>query len=640
MSWVTIVHLVIYNLMQRQNFESSKIKDRDHKYFRWKEDVCSLIDDYWDYLAPDKQKSITWHNTVASVLSTHSTIFQSGLEKFHQSAWWTLHSEEPPVKDTKTKTTAVKPNLKRPLKRSRNESTLDNSSDKEKRQRITRARTKETPTRHIKTAQASDETKSHETSYPSTEIDKDHDEDLLELSSLSDLSSESELFSADESEEVHASEKEALMKATRSEITDNEELKEDTTKELPGLSAESVAAESVKHSKDPENGLVRDNLFEESNIPVEHTQTTEKSVTPGEPLPELDDSTNELKKHIIGEKSAEKRDGGAAHVQKASVLPSILSQHLEWTLLQKLENSTRKMPTVAMRFKRKLAVRRLKRNLGIKLFDLDNQVGLLLRTTQDMEAMSKSSTIKPAANQQEDTADQHMPTIPLAVDPVTFTPYKSSFASRLYGRPWRSNTMTRSEPWLSTWNGRKLRPYIRRDFENKPVRMRLLQQIRERRQSEETNEPLEEESIDYVYFQREHLTQVNDLLCRCFWDGIDVSESLMYPEFSVLALYKRQVIGCAFMTPEAYITYFAVLAGWEGAGIGQSKVFLWDCLLKDLQTAISKDITLHVSANNNAMILYQKFGFKPEEFIVNFYDKYLPSDSTFSKNAFFLRLRR
>lgn len=85
------------------------------------------------------------------------------------------------------------------------------------------------------------------------------------------------------------------------------------------------------------------------------------------------------------------------------------------------------------------------------------------------------------------------------------------------------------------------------------------------------------------------------------------------------------------------------------------------------QTAISKDITLHVSANNNAMvkilsnahvicitksclsflcfslrtqILYQKFGFKPEEFIVNFYDKYYPADSVYSKNAFFLRLRR
>lgn len=40
------------------------------------------------------------------------------------------------------------------------------------------------------------------------------------------------------------------------------------------------------------------------------------------------------------------------------------------------------------------------------------------------------------------------------------------------------------------------------------------------------------------------------------------------------------------------------------------------------------------------MILYQKFGFKPEEFIADFYDKYYPDDSVECKHAFLLRLRR
>lgn len=53
-----------------------------------------------------------------------------------------------------------------------------------------------------------------------------------------------------------------------------------------------------------------------------------------------------------------------------------------------------------------------------------------------------------------------------------------------------------------------------------------------------------------------------------------------------------------------------------------------------------KDITLHVSATNSAMILYQKFGFKPEEFLLDFYNKYMPEDSKECKHAFFLRLRR
>jgi len=54
---------------------------------------------------------------------------------------------------------------------------------------------------------------------------------------------------------------------------------------------------------------------------------------------------------------------------------------------------------------------------------------------------------------------------------------------------------------------------------------------------------------------------------------------------------------------------------------------------------MTRDITLHVSVNNPAMILYQKFGFKIEEFVQNFYENYIPADSEMSKHAFFIRLR-
>lgn len=55
---------------------------------------------------------------------------------------------------------------------------------------------------------------------------------------------------------------------------------------------------------------------------------------------------------------------------------------------------------------------------------------------------------------------------------------------------------------------------------------------------------------------------------------------------------------------------------------------------------MGKDVTLHVSASNPAMVLYQKFAFKQEELCLNFYDKYFPVDSKDCKHAFFLRLRR
>jgi hypothetical protein len=71
----------------------------------------------------------------------------------------------------------------------------------------------------------------------------------------------------------------------------------------------------------------------------------------------------------------------------------------------------------------------------------------------------------------------------------------------------------------------------------------------------------------------------------------------------------------------------------------------------------NRDITLHVSADNPAMVkflrilraitltcriyqlLYNRFGFKSEEFIVGFYDAYLDPESRASKNAVRLRLR-
>ncbi|KAI8330331.1 hypothetical protein BC941DRAFT_440878 [Chlamydoabsidia padenii] len=321
-----------------------------------------------------------------------------------------------------------------------------------------------------------------------------------------------------------------------------------------------------------------------------------------------------------------------------------MSQQEEWQIYQTLDHVEDTLSPLAARFKRKLALRRLKRNMNLKLSDIDQSVTQHLRSTKsNMEPMIKTTPTTPTSSSAAAIEQYQASSTEIkAIRNLTSTPYHHSFASRLHGRS--TISLTNDECWLSAWNGRKLRPYIRRDYENKPVRLRLLKEIkaaqgRPRKQvapsSSSSSSVLDmATSIDYVYFQREHLEQANQLLARCFWDGVDVSESLQFPEFSVIALYKRCVIGCAFMTPEAYITYFAVMAGWERAGIGQFMLYHL------FQTAISKDITLHVSANNNAMILYQKFGFKPEEFIVNFYDKYLPAESSFSKNAFFLRLRR
>ncbi|ETW79288.1 hypothetical protein HETIRDRAFT_323861 [Heterobasidion irregulare TC 32-1] len=145
-------------------------------------------------------------------------------------------------------------------------------------------------------------------------------------------------------------------------------------------------------------------------------------------------------------------------------------------------------------------------------------------------------------------------------------------------------------------------------------------------------------AIVYVTLRAEHLPQVHDLLHRMFWMGIDVTDSLQYDpsRATIIAIYKRLVVGCAFLSSpqETYITYLAVRAGWENAQIATS--MLYHLITRNPH----KDLTLHVSANSPAMLLYNRFGFKAEEFIVGFYEDYLDPQSRASKNAFRLRLRR
>jgi ribosomal protein S18 acetylase RimI-like enzyme len=145
-----------------------------------------------------------------------------------------------------------------------------------------------------------------------------------------------------------------------------------------------------------------------------------------------------------------------------------------------------------------------------------------------------------------------------------------------------------------------------------------------------------------MHVRKEHIPQINRLLRKFFWPSIDMTDALDTPDFGLVVLYKKLVIGCAFMTPDGYITYFLIHPEWAGDGLGSRLLFL---LIKGAPPHV--DLTLHVSVTNPALLLYQKFGFKPEEYIVNFYDKYYRQDEQtvgqqelYSKNAFFIRLRR
>ena len=69
-----------------------------------------------------------------------------------------------------------------------------------------------------------------------------------------------------------------------------------------------------------------------------------------------------------------------------------------------------------------------------------------------------------------------------------------------------------------------LKPYIRRDFETEPLKLKLLREIltktKDRREAGETEESIRH-SIDYMYVRPHHIPSVNQLAREFFWPGID-----------------------------------------------------------------------------------------------------------------------
>ncbi|EDV23016.1 uncharacterized protein TRIADDRAFT_28067, partial [Trichoplax adhaerens] len=138
------------------------------------------------------------------------------------------------------------------------------------------------------------------------------------------------------------------------------------------------------------------------------------------------------------------------------------------------------------------------------------------------------------------------------------------FLQYLVGSNYESSTHSICSPYTA----RVLKPFIWRDYSSTPLKLQLLQEITSyHHKSIFTPAP-----IDYCYVRPHHIPIVNSLCREFFWPGIDLSECLEYPDFSVVALYRRLIVGFAFMTPdvkyhEAYVSFIFVHPDWRRAGI-------------------------------------------------------------------------
>jgi len=328
----------------------------------------------------------------------------------------------------------------------------------------------------------------------------------------------------------------------------------------------------------------------------------------------------------------------------------ILLQHLHKFPLA-LESSSK-----AKRLARKLSIRALKQSKGKELFDLDKVVlkameerlhshdaakphidpeEAAISERQHIAAYARSLVLERLSSAKQSILSSALPTS------------NSKFIDYLQGQSYSI------KPILSPFTSRVLKPFIWKDYGCVPTRVKLHEELMKYHQQKLLEQQQKglihsttdmdfnyfKQPIEYCYLQEHHVPVVNYLIQEHFWPGVDVTECTQYPDFTVVALYGHLIVGCGFLTPdvkpcEAYISFLFVHPDFQRAGIATFMLYHL------IQTCMGKDVTLHCSVDNPAVLLYQKFGFKVEEFCLDFYSKYYPVKHHLSKHAFFMRLKR
>ncbi|XP_033108160.1 cysteine-rich protein 2-binding protein-like [Anneissia japonica] len=645
LTWQQVVILTLFNLSLQRSGRRG--------FFRWKEDICDFIAKNWSLIFGSRPKSQTWHGTVAGVLSVgNKQWFRSGAGEFGESGWWALVENKPPVikPDTSTLSNAKPLPVRRPrmifdptikvegLRNRKRGSSFESAIElKEKRSRtqeakdIRKAKLEEVRTRMIGEYDLEDISRESfngsESSLggPPTMPDSPPILSLLggdnscDSSVMSGLLTESDL---------------ALDESMPSALMEGDE--EDDLMSIPSRAVSRVTTPIPSftlalQTPDPQQAR---RLHRDDDDEYEGTIFSR----PGE-IPESIAKISKKSKPL----STEVKKRRAPQAPK--FLP--MSIYEERQLLKFLENCPEavELDLNARRLRRKLLVRQEKRQRGLPLLDLD-------ATLQSyMQSITNTSAIDPSC------FEVHSPKLTSKAGQVTryssdfrildrfqipqvsvknYQMKNPTFRTRLVGCQDEISLQSICSPYTA----RVLKPFIRRDFESRPVKLRLLEEVMSyQAKIDPTFTPDPVGPIDYCYVRPQHIPSVNALCREFFWPGVDLSECLQYSDFSVVALYKKVVIGFGFMVPdvkynEAYISFLFVHPEWRGAGIGTFMVYHL------IQTCMGKDVTLHVSATNSAMLLYQRFGFKPEEFIIDFYDKYYPEESKECRHAFLLRLKR
>ncbi|CAF0807770.1 unnamed protein product [Brachionus calyciflorus] len=321
------------------------------------------------------------------------------------------------------------------------------------------------------------------------------------------------------------------------------------------------------------------------------------------------------------------------------------------------------------RLRAKLNIRKLKRKNHVKIFDIDSYVNELIdQEKASLLNLVKQNKIKPELNHNfmdinnyELDSDIIFESASLQtsdnLEIIEVSRVLDRFKSKKTKFHHHEITMYDVQPriglvearnddikcLISPYTNQVLKPYVWKDYFSLPPKLKINKEI-----IEKFDNKFEHGSIDYVHLRPEHVIPINFMCRQHFWTGIDISECLEYPDYSIVALYKKLIIGFAFLVPEpshkeAYLSFILVHPDWRNVksqdkdkNVSVAQYMLYYLI----QKCSDCDILLHVSVNSPVVVFYQKFGFEICEFIKNFYDKYYSDEQNLSKDAFLMRLAK
>ncbi|GFU28246.1 cysteine-rich protein 2-binding protein [Nephila pilipes] len=636
LQWTLVIMIALYNLQLQGAGKCG--------YFRWREHICRFIEKNWAALfGEERKKSATWHGTVAGALSTGANrFFVSGVEVLGENGWWSLKSSKlPSLDELDSVALTMKASRKRQAPSEAEVSSVVEGSRKKnqnvveaavalKEKKASIACDSRSPSRSPKSKKKLLESKvigtdssnlsfEHKLKLVVSHPDISNSTNFVDENSKKSIpkiiiKKEKDCLSTDETSDIN---KEMPVPKAPEQITNQSN--DFSHMDVPlGCDVDHVAVirEALEKMSAIEN-FEECCAFDEENSNCSKTVGTTKKFHP---------DTGRKRRVVTKEES----------LVKEVVIPEtkyrLMYPYEEEQLLQKLQNNyttaMKERPEVR-RLYRKLVVRKLQRQHGIPNFNIDAKMHSLLgMDPPDYLEPDKSIMSAPVSNAQIVLDRFHSNNFNARGKSQQYT----SFITRLMG------VEDGETSFLSPYTERSLKPFIYRDYNMKPLKMRLLEEILLYTNRNNPNWiPPKQSPIDYCYVRPQYIPGINNLCHKFFWPGIDMSECLQYPDFSCVALYKKVIIGFAFIVPdakfnEAYISFMFCHPEWRRSGIGRYMLYHL------IQTCIGKDITLHVSASSPAVALYQGMGFQIEELIHEFYDKYLPYDSRECRHALFLRL--